>query len=112
VSLFQITHAERAAWQRRAVTELATILDVYRDLPVIAWRVASAGATLTGRINGLAPADQVRASFQRWQVALDIGAHTETPSDPGVAYLHAVTHRNRVGVGLAATVFDHDGGHR
>ena len=83
MSLFQITRAERAVWQRRAVTELAT-----------------------------APADQVWASFQTWQRALDIGEHTETPSGSGVAYLHAVTHRNRVRVGLATTVFDHDGGHR
>jgi hypothetical protein len=47
----------------------------------------------------------VRAGFAAWQAALGIDEHTETPGGPGVAYLRALTHRNRVRVGLAATVF-------
>jgi hypothetical protein len=101
-----ITEAERAGWQRRVAGELVAILHTHRDLPVIAWTVGPAGATLTGQINGLAPAEQIRASFDAWRTALGICEHTETPSAPGVAYLRAVTRRNRVSVGLSATVFD------
>jgi hypothetical protein len=105
VSLFPIAQAERAGWQRRAATELAALLDTHPDLPLIAWTVGPAGATLTGQIPGLAPSSQVRAGFAAWQAALGIDEHTETPGGPGVAYLRALTHRNRVRVGLAATVF-------
>jgi hypothetical protein len=111
VTFFEITHAERAGWQRRAAAELAAILDTHRDLPVIAWTVGPVGASLIGRINGLAPAEQVRASFDAWRAALAICEHTQTPAGSGIAYLHAVTRRNRVRVGLTATVFDHDQGH-
>jgi hypothetical protein len=110
VTFFQITHAERAGWQRRSAAELAAILHTHRDLPVIAWTVGPAGATLTGRINGLAPAEQVRVTFDAWRAALSLGEHTETPSGPGIACLRAETHRNRVRVGLTATVFDDENG--
>lgn len=107
--LLPITHAERAGWQRRAVAELAAILHAHCDLPLIAWTIEP-GATLTGRIYGLAPAHQVRASFDAWRVALAIGEHTETPSGPGLAYLRAGTHRHRVQIGILATIFDDEVG--
>ena len=110
VSLGQITHADRAGWQRLATAELAEILHAHRDLPVIGWTVGAAGATLTGQINGLAPAAQVRASFAAWLAALNIGDHTEGSSgSPGVTSLVAVTGRGRVRVRLAAAVFDQGG---
>lgn len=109
---FEITHAERAGWQRQAAAELAAILRAHRDLPMIAWTVGPAGATLTGHVNGLGPAQEVRASFDAWRAALMICEHTDTRSGPGVAHLRAVTRRNRVHVGLTATVFDEDGGDR
>lgn len=106
MTLFPITQAERAGWQRRAAAELAAILHAHPDLPLIAWTVGPAGATLTGQIPGLAPAAQVRAGFEAWRAALVIGEHTETPSRSGVAHLRAATRHNRVRIGLAATVFD------
>jgi hypothetical protein len=112
VTGFEIIHAERAGWQRRAARELAAILDTHRDLPIITWTVGPAGATLTGQINGLAAAEQVRARFDAWRIVLMLGEHTKTPPGPGVAYLRAVTRRNRVNVALTATVFDHEGGER
>lgn len=112
MTLFAITHAERAGWQRRAAAELAAILHAHRDLPVIAWTVGPAGATLTGHIHGLAPAQEVRASFDAWRTALMICEHTDTRSGHGVAYLRALTRRNRVHLGLTATVFDDDGADR
>jgi hypothetical protein len=110
VTFFEITQAERAGWQRRSAAELAAILHTHRNLPLITWTVGSAGATLTGQINGLAPAAQVRTSFEAWRAALSIREHTETPSGPGIAYLRAVTRRNRVRVGLTATAFDDEDG--
>jgi hypothetical protein len=109
VTGFEIIHAERAGWQRRAARELAAILDTHRDLPIITWTVGPADATLTGQINGLAPAEQVRARFDAWRTALMLGEHTKTPPGRGVTYLRVVTQRNRVNVGLTATVFDHQG---
>jgi hypothetical protein len=35
VTLFAITQAGRAGWQQQAARELAAILDVHRDLPII-----------------------------------------------------------------------------
>ena len=78
MTLFEITDAERSGWQRRAARELAAILDAHRDLPVIAWIVGPAGSVLTGQINGLAPAVQVRGTFDAWRAALRLGERRET----------------------------------
>lgn len=103
---FEITQGERAAWQRRAAAELAAILDAHRDLPLIAWTVGSAGANLVGHVNGLAPADTVRDVFDTWRVALTLDGPGERTSGGGTSHLYAVADRNRVRVGLTATVID------
>jgi hypothetical protein len=102
----EITHREQAGWQRRAATQLAAILDVHRDLPIIAWTVGSAGASLVGHVNGLAPADEVRRVFQAWQAALAVTGCAEVASS-GVVLLRATAVRGRVRIALTATVF-HD----
>ena len=107
MTLFEITQGERTGWQRRAVAELAAILDAYRDLPVIAWTVGSAGANLVGHVNGLAPADTVREVFDTWREALTLGGPDDTTSTGGTSHLYAVADRNCVRVGLTATVLDH-----
>jgi hypothetical protein len=108
VTGFQITHAERAGWQRRAAGELATILDTHRDLPIIGWTVVPAGATLLGHVNGLAPAAEVRQAFHAWRVVLRLLEHGEVTSG-ATTRLRATADRNRVRVALSASVFD-DGG--
>jgi hypothetical protein len=105
VTAYEITHADQAGWQRRAAAELARILAAHRGLPVVAWTVGPAGASLSGRVSGVAPAGQVRAAFEVWRAALELDAHPEAATG-GVIYLHAAGYRNRVHVGLAATVFD------
>ena len=70
MTLFEITQAERAGWQRRAACELAAILDAHPDLPVIAWTVASAGSILVGHVSGPASADQLRRTFDMWREML------------------------------------------
>jgi hypothetical protein len=109
VTLFAITQRERAGWQRRAAVELVRILGDHRDLPVIAWTVGSAGATLVGHVNGLQPGVQVRAIFDIWRGALALTEHSEFTSAGAVTYLRAVAHRNRVQVGISATVLDDEG---
>jgi hypothetical protein len=108
VTAYEITHADQAGWQARAAAELARILAEHRGLPVIAWTVGPAGATLTGRVGAVAPATRVRAAFDAWRVALGLGEHRPSMS-AGVTYLHATADRNRVRVTLAATVCDDDG---
>jgi hypothetical protein len=106
VTPFAITHGEQAAWQRRAGGELAAILQTHRDLPIIAWTVGSAGATLVGQVNGLAPAVEVRATFEVWRSALMATERAEVTSGGGAVYLRATVHRNQVHVGLTATILD------
>jgi hypothetical protein len=106
VTLFEITSGERALWQRQAVGELTAILDTQRDLPLIAWTVASAGAALLGRVNGLVPAAQARATFEMWRSALALTERAEVSSGAGITDLRAVAHRNRVHIGLSATILD------
>lgn len=104
---FEITQAERAGWQRRAARELAAILDTHRDLPVIAWTVASAGAaTLVGQVSGPFHAGQVRQVFHEWRTALTLVEHSEVTVGAGNTYLRAAVDRNRVQVRLAATVHE------
>ncbi len=102
----EITRFERAGWQRRAAAELAAVLDTHRDLPVIAWTVGSAGATLTGHVDGLAPATEVRQAFDLWRAELMLTEHSEFASAGGATYLRAVSTRDRVRIGVTATVLD------
>lgn len=110
MTTFKIHPGERAAWQRRAAGELAAILEVHRDLPVIAWTVGSAGSVVVGHVNGLACSGQVRQVFDAWRTALTLTEHSESASGVGVAYLRAAAHRNRVRVRLTATAFDEEDG--
>jgi hypothetical protein len=106
VTAFEITPAERAGWQRRAVKELAAILDAHRGLPVIAWTVGSAGATVVGHVGGGVPAGQVRQVFHLWCTALTLTEQGRPTAGVGAAQLRAMAHRNRVLVRLTATVLD------
>jgi hypothetical protein len=106
VTLFEITHGQRAGWQRRALRELAAILDAHRDLPPVEWTVGSAGCSLVGHINGLAPAAEARRTFEMWRVALMLTEHGQVSGAGGTTYLRAVTDRNRVRVQVSATVFE------
>jgi hypothetical protein len=108
-AMFPITSTERAGWQRRAAAELVVILDAHRDLPVIAWTVASAGSTLTGRVEAAGSAERVRAVFHDWRSALVLAEHSETIVWSGTCYLRAVAWRDRVRVALTATVYDDAG---
>lgn len=106
MTLSRITHGERAGWQRRAAAELARILGAHADLPVIAWTVGAAGATLAGHVNGLAPATGVRQVFNLWRVALTVTEPSETVCDDGTVFLRTAIDRNRVRLTLTATVFN------
>jgi hypothetical protein len=108
MTLFEITHGEQATWQRRAAMELTAILQAHRDLPIIAWTIGTAGSSLVGRVNGLARAGQVRTTFEAWRLALGLTEQSEVTSSGGAVYLRAVAHRNRVQVGLTATVLDEE----
>ncbi len=109
MTVSEITQADRAAWQRRAVAELAVILDTHRDLPLIAWTVSPAASTLAGHVNGLAPGAMVRGVFEAWRMALALTGHSEVISSSGTTYLRAAATRNRVRVRITATVFDDEG---
>ncbi|MFN2494634.1 MAG: hypothetical protein ABR608_01825 [Pseudonocardiaceae bacterium] len=102
-ALFEITHADQARWQRRAAATLVAILDEHRDLPLIGWMVGTAGAGLVGRVEGLRPADQVRAAFELWCAALGVGERAETPTSSG-ANLWATVHTRGVTISLTAAV--------
>lgn len=109
MTLFDVTHGVRAGWQRRAVAELARILDAHRDLPMITWTVGPAGATVVGRINAAAPALAVREAFDLWRAALALDEPTKIDFDGGAVHLRAVTNRNQVRLSLSATVVNDDG---
>jgi hypothetical protein len=99
-----ITQADRSRWQQEAAAGLAAVLKANRDLPVIAWMVASGGA-LSGQV--LVPAPGRRRLFAQWQRALGLGEVTEVPSAGGVpVYLHARGVLGGVTVSVTATVFD------
>lgn len=104
-SLLEITQADRVRWQRRAAATLATILAEHPDLPLIAWVVGTAGASLAGRVDGLRSAAQVRSEFDRWCAALGVGERAETPAGAG-AHLWATVHTRGVKISLAAAVRD------
>jgi hypothetical protein len=100
-----ILQADRARWQRQAAGELARILDAHPGLPAIAWTVGAAGSVLAGRVNGLAPAGQVRDVFDAWRAALALEEHREHQLGGGATWLHAAARRHQVRVRLTATVF-------
>lgn len=106
-SLFEITHTDRVRWQRRAAATLATILNEHPDLPLIAWMVGTAGASLAGRVDGLRTADQIRAEFEAWCAALGVGQRVETPTSSG-AHLWATVHTSGVKISLTVAVRDDD----
>jgi hypothetical protein len=103
------TQADQARWQRQAAGELARILDTHPQLPAIAWTVGPAGCVLAARVNGLAPAGQVRDVFDAWRAALALEEHREHQLGGGTAWLHAAARRHGVKVRLIATVFDEQG---
>jgi hypothetical protein len=100
-----IIQADRVRWQRQAAGELARILDAHPGLPAIAWTVGAAGCVLAGRVNGLAPAGQVRDVFDAWRAALALEEHREHQLGGGATWLHAAARRDLVRVRLTATVF-------
>ena len=104
MTLFEITQAERAGWQRRAARELAAILDAHPDLPVIAWTVASAGSILVGHVSGPAPADQLRRTFDMWWEMLGHTPAEEVRFRDGTVVVKATSQRNRVRVTVTATL--------
>ena len=101
----QIAQADRARWQRQAAGELARILDAHPELPAIAWTVGPAGSVLAGRVNGLAPAAQVRETFSAWHAALALEESREHQLGGGTTWLRAAARRRDVRVRLTATVF-------
>jgi hypothetical protein len=105
-SVLQVSHADRARWQWQAAAELCRILDAHPELPVIAWTVGPGGCLLAGRVNGLAPAAQVRAAFTAWRAALALEDHQEQPGGGGTVHLHAAARRGGVKVRVTATVFE------
>lgn len=104
MTVLNFTRAERAAWQRRAVAELARTLDGHRDLPLLAWTVGPAGSALLGQV--ATPAG--RAGFDAWCHALDLADRCEHVHG-AAAYLSAKSHRDGVQIVLNATLID-DGG--
>lgn len=104
MSIVDITHAERADWQRRAANELAAILSAHHDLPIIGWTLASVGSSLVGQVNGPAPTSQRRRVFDAWRMALRLGAACEVVFRDGTVVLKASAHRDRVRVMLAASL--------
>jgi hypothetical protein len=101
--MFEIAQADQARWQRRAAAMLATILDEHPGLPLIAWMVGTAGASLVGRVDCLRAAEQVRAAFEVWCAALGVDRRAET-STGGGAQLWATVHTGGVKVSLTAAV--------
>jgi hypothetical protein len=106
VNLSEITNAERSGWQRRAAAELAAILDAHRDLPVLAWTVGPAGATLVGQVNAFAPEAQVRQVFHTWRTALAVPDPGQATFSDGTVHLRAMGERDRVRIVLTATILD------
>jgi hypothetical protein len=100
----EIIQADLARWQRQAAAELAAILDAHPGLAAIAWTVGPAGCVLAGRVNGLAPAGQVRDVFDAWRAALALAEYREHRLGGGVTGLHAAARRDLVRVRLTATV--------
>jgi hypothetical protein len=103
-----ITRADRARWQLRAARELAAILAGCGDLPLITWTVASGGAVLSGKVNGPAPAGQVRATLAAWREALALEDFREWPGGRGTVRAHASGRRGEVLVRISAAFFEEE----
>ncbi len=110
MTLFAITQAVRAGWQQQAARELAAIVDLHRDLPIIGWTIGTAGAVLVGHVPGLASGGQVRRVFDTWRTALMLTEYRECTCAGGATYLYAGASRDRVRVKLTATVTAGDDG--
>jgi hypothetical protein len=103
-----VSQADRASWQRQAAAELARILEGHPELPCITWTVGPASSVLIGRVNGLAPALQVRQAFAAWRQALGLGECREQPGGGRTSRLHAADRSGGVTVRLTATVFERE----
>ena len=98
---------DRARWQRHCVNVLAAILHTHPHLPTIAWAIPPNGATLIGRIHGLAPAATIRNSFNMWRSTLVLNESSPISTANGSVHdLRATTHHDHVRITLTATVFD------
>jgi len=103
-----ITQADRARWQLQAARELAVILGDCGDLPLITWTVAPGGAVLAGKVNGPAPAAQVRATLAAWREALALEDCREWPGGRGTVRMHAAGRRGEVRVRISAAFFEEE----
>lgn len=107
-----ISDAERIRWQRDATAVLGKLLELAakRELPVISWTVASAGAGLLGRCLAY-PSGQRRADFAAWREALgEPDAEREDTTGSGDVRLVAVWERQgSAGKGLRPLLSDRDG---
>lgn len=104
MSLFEITHAHRAGWQRRAAGELAGILNAHPDLPIITWTLAPSGSLLIGQVNEPAPAARLRSTFEDWRSALRLTAPREVTFSGGSVFLTTQAERDGVRIKLTATL--------
>jgi hypothetical protein len=100
-----VTQADLWAWQRRAVRALADILDANPGLPQVTWTIGPTGS-LNGHVNGLAPAEEVRATFAAWRHALRVEHIHEVPiRDTGVTSLSGTAYQGTARVSLTARVY-------
>ncbi|MFJ7176437.1 hypothetical protein ACIQXA_08515 [Streptomyces massasporeus] len=101
-------------WQRDAYQALGEFLQP-KDLPAIAWTIATTGA-LVGDVDSLAstPAEQ-RAAFAAWTRHLNADAAPERTGEDGVTHLYAKFRwqGDRVRGAIRATIYppmDDEGG--
>ena len=102
-----ITHAEQAAWQRRATNLLGRLLTTFPNLPIIAWTVGPEGSTLVGRCADPGDPAASRTAFGTWSVVLGATPRPDHTSG-GVTHLRAFTNVDGVRVTLVAEIFDTD----
>jgi hypothetical protein len=88
VVIFESSQVERSLWQRRAAAELAAILRIHADLPILAWTVGAAGSVLLGRVAAPAATPEARAVFDTWKTALMLRESSST-STGGTVHLRA-----------------------
>lgn len=105
-----VSNAERIRWQHRAAAELAAVLEGGEGLTPISWTISPLGLMLTGRVNGLVPADQVRAVFDQWRRLLRLDDVLETRASDVVTHLRARAQRGGVRVAVTASVVRPDDG--
>jgi hypothetical protein len=99
-----ITHSEQAAWQRRATQLLGRLLTTFPTLPVIAWTVGPAGATLVGRCAYPNDPAARRTAFATCAV---LGARPRPDHTSGdVTHLHAFGEIDGVRITLMAEIFN------